>query len=142
MLTYSDNAAFWVFNRVAHFKYLFYNRIIGDIQKVQKELEDSYIQATATLEAGLKDCDLADASIKERLTRFSNEAGAKTVKRWKELDNYLLVKYLDSNIKQEDENGFKTNGYGYPARPMQPGYPDSWKKRVSEETREQFVRPE
>ena len=39
MLTYSDNAAFWVFNRLAHFKYLYYNRVIGDIQAVQNELE-------------------------------------------------------------------------------------------------------
>ncbi|MBR4867642.1 MAG: Trk system potassium transporter TrkA, partial [Clostridia bacterium] len=39
MLTYSDNAAFWVFNRLAHFKYLFYNRVIGDIQAVQNALE-------------------------------------------------------------------------------------------------------
>ena len=42
MLTYSDNAAFWVFNRLAHFKYLFYNRVIGDIQAVQNELESGY----------------------------------------------------------------------------------------------------
>ena len=38
------------------------------------------------------------------LTYFSNQAGHNTVRRWKELDNYLLVKYLDSNVKQE-ENG-------------------------------------
>ena len=142
MLTYSDNAAFWVFNRLAHFKYLFYDRVIGDIQKVQKELEDGYIKSTAELEAGLKDCDLADAPLRERLTQFSSEAGAKTVKRWKELDNYLLVKYLDSNVKQEDEKGFKRNGYGYPARPAQPGYPDAWKKQVIEETGDRFERPE
>lgn len=142
ILTYSDNAAFWVFNRVAHFKYLFYSRVIGDIQKVQKELEEGYIKSTATFEAGMKDCDMADEAIIERLTQFSSDAGANTVKRWKELDNYLLVKYLDSNIKQEDENGFKTNGYGYPVRPMRPGYPDSWKKSVVDETGDRFERPE
>ena len=33
MLTYKDDAAFWVFNRVAHFKYLFYDRVMVDILK-------------------------------------------------------------------------------------------------------------
>jgi len=76
------------------------------------------------------------------LTYFSNQAGHQTVARWKELSNYLLVKYLDSNVKQEENGEFKRNGYGYPARPKQPGYPDSWKKAVIEQTGDQFRRPE
>ena len=60
--------------------------------------------------------------------------------RWKELDNYLLVKYMDSNIKQEENGVFKRNGYGYPAKPKQPGYPDSWKKAVIDATGERFRR--
>ena len=142
MLTYSDNAAFWVFNRLAHFKYLFYNRMIGDIQKVQNELETSYQEQ-------VKDIDnLAVNLLKEGnnneaiklLTDFDKDVAANTVKRWKELDNYLLVKYLDSNVKQEENGEFKTNGHGYPAKPKQPGYPDSWKKKVIEETGDKFVR--
>ena len=58
------------------------------------------------------------------------------------MDNYLLVKYMDSNIKQEENGVFKRNGYGYPAKPMQPGYPDSWKKSVIEQTGDRFRRPE
>jgi hypothetical protein len=46
-----------------------------------------------------------------------------------------LVKYLDSNIKQEENGRFIDNGHGYPARPKQAGYPDSWKKRVVEESK-------
>ncbi len=143
MLTYSDNAAFWVFNRLAHFKYLFYNRVIGDIQAVQNALESTYQEQTnyADNEALNLYTENPEKAI-AYLTDFSNKAGRNTVARWKELDNYLLVKYLDSNVKQEENGEFKRNGYGYPARPQQVGYPDSWKKRVSEETGEQFVRPE
>ena len=62
--------------------------------------------------------------------------------RWKELSNYLLVKYLDSNVKQVDENGkFLRNPFGYPLKPKQPGYPDSWKKQVIDETGDRFARP-
>ena len=143
MLTYSDNAAFWVFNRLAHFKYLFYDRVIDDIQKVQNELEKGYQEQVK--EADQLALSLYDQDPKQAipfLTYFSNQAGHRTVARWKELDNYLLVKYLDSNVKQEENGEFKRNGYGYPARPTQPGYPDSWKKAVIEQTGDRFQRPE
>ena len=142
MLTYSENAAFWVFNRLAHFKYLFYNRVIGDIQAVQNELESGYQEQVnyadnQALSLFAQDPQKAIAY----LTDFSNQAGHNTVATWKELDNYLLVKYLDSNIKQEENGQFKRNDYGYPARPKQPGYPDSWKKAVIEQTGDRFRRP-
>ena len=142
ILTYSDDAAFWVFNRLAHFKYLFYNRVIDDIEAVQHELEDKYQeqvkgvdnQAVMMIKNGKTDEAVA------MLTDFAAKSGANTVRRWKELDNYLLVKYLDSNVKQEENGEFKRNGHGYPAKPQQPGYPDSWKKQVIEETGDRFKR--
>lgn len=141
-MTYSDDAAFWVFNRLAHFKYLFYNRVIDDIQAVQYELENKYQeqvkgvdnQAVMMIKNGKTDEAVA------MLTDFAAKSGANTVRRWKELDNYLLVKYLDSNVKQEENGEFKRNGHGYPAKPQQPGYPDSWKKQVIEETGDRFKR--
>lgn len=142
MLTYSETAAFWVFNRLAHFKYLYYNRVIGDIQKLQNELESSYQQVVALSDA--KALEIYDENPQEaiaRLTDFSNWAGHYTVEKWRNLSNYLLVKYLDSNVKQVDEEGhFLRNPYGYPLKPQQPGYPDSWKKQVIEGTGERFER--
>ena len=141
MLTYSDNAAFWVFNRVAHFKYLYYNRVIGDIQQKQSELENGYQELIPQVDASALKLYAKDPEQTIRhLTDFCRQAGANTVARWKELDNYLLVKYLDSNIKQEENGKFKRNGYGYPAKPQQPGYPDSWKKAVIEATGDRFER--
>ena len=142
MLTYSDNAAFWVFNRLAHFKYLYYNRVIGDIQNVQDELENGYQEQVKNSDQ--KALTLYAQDPKEAiayLTDFSTQAGHNTVARWKELSNYLLVKYLDSNVKQVDENGqFLRNPYGYPLKPKQPGYPDSWKKQVIDATGDRFER--
>ena len=142
MLTYSDNAAFWVFNRLAHFKYLYYNRVIDDIQSVQNELETVYQeQVNYADNQALNLLTESPAKAIAYLTDFSNQAGHNTVARWKELSNYLLVKYLDSNVKQVDENGqFLRNPYGYPLKPKQPGYPDSWKKAVIEGTGERFER--
>ena len=142
MLTYSDNAAFWVFNRLAHFKYLYYNRVIGDIQKKQQELEDGYQeQVNHADEQALSLFANDPGQAIDYLTDFSNQAGRNTVEQWRNLSNYLLVKYLDSNVKQVDENGeFLRNPYGYPLKPKQPGYPDSWKKAVIEGTGDRFER--
>ena len=143
MLTYSENAAFWVFNRLAHFKYLFYNRVIGDIQAVQSELESGYQEQVNYVDNEALNLYTENPhKAIAYLTDFSNQAGHNTVATWKELDNYLLVKYLDSNVKQEENGEFKRNGYGYPVKPMQPGYPDSWKKAVIDGTGERFRRPE
>ena len=142
MLTYSDNAAFWVFNRLAHFKYLFYNRVIGDIQKVQNELETSYQEQVKEIDSQAVDMikNGGEMEAVAFLTDFAVKFAANTVYRWKQLDNYLLVKYLDSNVKQEENGEFKRNGHGYPAKPKQPGYPDSWKKSVIEDTGDKFIR--
>jgi Dipeptidase len=142
MLNYSENAAFWVFNRLAHFKYLFYNRVIGDIKKVQNELETSYQQQVKAIDKeALSQFSENPKQAIISLTDFSEKAAQNTVSRWKELDNFLLVKYLDSNVKQEENGIFKENGYGYPAKPQQVGYPDSWKKKVIEENRDRFKLP-
>ena len=142
MLTYSDNAAFWVFNRLAHFKYLFYNRVIGDIQKVQNELETGYQEEVKEIDNQAVDMinNGGEMEAVALLTDFAAKSAANTVNRWKQLDNYLLVKYLDSNIKQEENGEFLRNGHGYPAKPKQPGYPDSWKKKVIEDTGNRFER--
>ena len=142
MLTYSETAAFWVFNRLAHFKYLYYNRVIGDIQKLQNELESGYQQVVAISDTKALEIYYDDPQEAiRRLTDFSNWAGHYTVEKWRDLSNYLLVKYLDSNVKQVDEEGhFLRNPYGYPLKPSQPGYPDSWKKQLIEETGDRFER--
>ena len=53
--------------------------------------------------------------------------------RWQDLDKYLLVKYIDGNIKRQNEDGsFETNGYDdhIPAYPIWEDYSDKWKENV------------
>jgi starvation-inducible outer membrane lipoprotein len=61
------------------------------------------------------------------------KTGNATVKRWKELGEYLLVKYIDGNIKKEKDGKFETNPYGIPVMPSQPGYPEWWLKEIAKE---------
>ena len=66
---------------------------------------------------------------------------AATVARWEELFRYLLVKYIDGNVKKERDGRFDRNEWGFPKAPDHPGYPESWKRRVVEETGEKLLQP-
>jgi dipeptidase len=135
MLTYSDNAAFWTFNMVANFCYLRYNVMMEDVKKVQKQLEDQYIDNTpkvdeAALDLYKKKPDLAV----NYLTDYSVNSGNHTFNQWKNLEHFLLVKYIDGNIKKEKDGKFLTNGHNLPVAPSQPGYPEWYRKKIVEDT--------
>jgi dipeptidase len=142
ILDYKNDAAFWVFNRVAHFAYLFYNRVMPDLHKVQSELETKFAQYTPGVDAAaLKLWETDQQLAREFLTDYSVSMGEQTVKRWKELGEFLLVKYLDGNRKQEENGRLLRNPWGYPQPPSFPGYPDKWKEEVIRDTGDRFVYP-
>jgi len=137
MLTYSDDAAFWIFNRVAHFKYLFYNRVQPEIEMLQGELEKKFAAYIPVIDAAALTLYKQDSILgREFLTDFSDNMASITLSHWTELSNFLLVKFLDGNVKQEKNGELLRNPYGYPMSPKFPGYPDSWKKQVVDDNGE------
>jgi len=143
MLTYSPSSAFWVFNRVANFAYLRYDLIMQDVKKVQSELESKFAAYTPAVDAAaIKLWETNPKLANEFLTDYSVNTANSTVQRWQELCNWLLVKYIDGNIKKETDGRFTRNPWGFPVSPSQPGYPDSWKKTVIDDTGDKLLVPE
>jgi dipeptidase len=139
ILTYKDDAAFWVFNRVAHFKYLFYDRVMVDIKKHQSKLENQFADYQAAIDkAALELYEKEPQLAKEFLTDYSCSMADYVVEYWNELGNFLLVKYLDGNVKHEIDGKFERNPWGYPKSPMFPGYSQEWKRIVVQETDDKF----
>ncbi len=135
ILTYSDKSAFWTFNFVANFCYLRYNIMIEDVKKTQLSLENQYIENTSiTDEKALALFKIKPKKAIAFLTDYSVKMGDNTFYKWKELGNYLLVKYIDGNIKKEKDGKFLKNGYTQSAAPSQPGYPEWWSKKIVEQT--------
>ncbi len=140
MLTYKDDAAFWVFNRVAHFKYLFYDRVMPEIAKHQSELENKFATYQPEIDAAALDLYKKDPAIaRQFLTDYSCNMANYVVDYWSEFGNFLLVKYLDGNVKHEKDGEFLENQWGYPKSPMFPGYSEEWKKNVVEKTGDKFL---
>ena len=49
---------------------------------------------------------------------------------WTKLDEYLLVKYIDGNVKKEEDGKFKTTQYGGSASPNMPPYPQWFYRQI------------
>ena len=132
LLHFSPTSAFWTFSMVSNWAYTKYNYMIKDIRPVQQELESKYIAQT-TGEVDKKAAELYKKDKKaavKYLTDYSVNTGQATVKRWQEMYQYLLVKYIDGNVKKEKDGKFETNPYGVPVMPSQPGYPEWWLKEI------------
>ena len=73
--------------------------------------------------------------VRAYLTTFSVDNAQKIFEKWVALEQLLLVKYIDGNVKAQNEDGsFVTNEHTdrIPAKISQPGYTDTWKAVVAE----------
>jgi dipeptidase len=142
MLEYSPTSAFWLFNRVAQFAYLRYNLLAPEVQKAAAEHELGAMKIIPTVDAeALRIYKTKPAEVKKYLTEWSNKFADRMFKKWTELDQYLLVKYIDGNVKRQNPDGsFQDNGAGknIPANPIQPGYSEHWKRKVAEDAGERL----
>ena len=135
MLTYSETSAFWTFNMVTNFTYLRFVDMIKDVQKVQSGLENKYVSYVPLID---KAAETLYNSNKEQarkfLTEYSvNEANNMT-EEWKKLGHYLLVKYIDGNIKREKDGQFERTETGLAPSPIFAGYPEWWLKAIVKNT--------
>ncbi|MBN1463923.1 MAG: C69 family dipeptidase [Paludibacteraceae bacterium] len=133
MLTYSPTSAFWTFNKVTNFAYLRWSYMYKDITKVQSELENKFVAEIATVDAKAKELLATDrdAAIKY-LTEYSCKTADATKERYDRLFEFLLVKYIDGNIKKETNGVFERTADGVAVFPDQPGYDENWKRNVVE----------
>jgi dipeptidase len=140
LLTYSPTSAFWTFNKVSNFAYLRYSDMIQDIQKVQKELEDNFERFVPLIDQAAKEIykDYGPDEARRFLNIYSvNEANHVTA-RWEKLWQYLLIKYLDGNIKREKDGQFERTETGMPPYPIFPEYPEWWYRVIIENTGDHF----
>ena len=132
MSRYSETAAFWLFNRVANFCYLRYDAMIKDVVKVQRELETDFVGDEASHAKRWANEDNERRLVGE-LNRFSNQQAEKMMRRWKELDQMLLMKYIDGNIKHEKDGKIETTETGVVRGPQQPPYPAWFYRQIVED---------
>lgn len=137
MLTLSWDAMFWVNNYVANQAYNRYSQMIPDIRKVQGNLENAISLEVADAEkaiSGMKNSE-AEKYLQEISARWSETV----TKEYKKLGDRLFVKFMDGNIKPEDENGnFARTPEGMPASPKFGGYNQEYFDNIVSRTGDHF----
>jgi len=133
MMTYSADAAFWVFNEVTNFVYSRASVMTPELQAKQQELERKYMSETAEIDA--RAAELFNSTAKgaakkgsELITGYSVTAGDNTVKEWRELYKHLFTKYMDGNIKTR--RPLPADHKYIAPEVKQPGYPQEWLMRI------------
>lgn len=128
LYTLSWDAAFWVTNYVANQTYQRYSLMIDDVRKAQTAIEDSIAIDVNLLEREVGAFEPQVAC--ELLQDLSHIWSKKYVTRYKQLGDYLLVKYLDGNIKKEKNGEFERTPEGMPAYPKFPGYDKKYYRSI------------
>ncbi len=154
MLTYSPTASFWINNRVANACYKMYNIMaptvraeidkwenyqLENIVKIDSTALALYDKALETPRMQISHNDeekkVVDpySEVKSYLTDYTVNSAQEIFTKWTELEIFLLLKYMDGNVKVQNEDGsFKTNGYSdhIPTWVENYDYTDKWKEAV------------
>ena len=131
MTEFSWTSAFWMHNWVANMAYHKYSFMIEDIRKVQQELENGYQDILPAIDKAASDLYAKNPEeAKKFLTWFSSSNSDAATERWKKLGEYLIVKYIDGNVKKEKNGSFLRNEYGMPAYPDFPGYDEDFYRSI------------
>ena len=157
MITYSPTSAFWMTNRVANACYRAYNIMFPTVDAAidawEAEMAEAVLKADeealqlykAAQEKPRKKIKRNDrcrkttdpySSVREYLTAFSVDNAQKIFDKWVTLEELLLVKFIDGNVKAQNEDGsFVTNEHTdcIPAKISQPGYTDKWKEMTAKD---------
>ena len=81
--------------------------------------------------------------INKYLTKYTVETAQRQFESWKKLEELLLVKYMDGNVKDQNPDGsFITSETSdrMPAKIGWPGYTDLWKRSVAASDKGEFLK--
>ena len=124
------NANFWVNNYVANQAYNRYSLMIPDIRRVQSELENAIAEDVRVAYEQIP--EFADAEIRASLTQDLADIWAeRATTAYKQLGDFLFVKFMDGNRKKVDENNrFMRSETGMPLYPAFPGYDERYFRSI------------
>ena len=139
MLHYSPSSSFWLCNRVAQACYKMYNQMEPVVRAKADEFEQHQMfEAGPAMDAQLSALVAKGKTRKaiKAMTGYTVNAAQEQFEAWKALEELLLVKFIDGNVKaQEADGSFKHSKYhsGTPDGLTQPGYTEAWKRAAARE---------
>lgn len=136
LLHYSSTAAFWVANRVANSCYRMYDCMEPYVRERVDAFENEQMDLAVPAEDALLTELVSKGAVKRavrQMTKYSVTTAQKQFDEWVKLEEMLMVKFIDGNVKAQDaQGGFKHSEYhvGSPDDLAQPGYTDRFKRAI------------
>ena len=139
MLTYSPTSTFWMCNRVTNACYKMYNQMAPYVRERVDAFENEQMNSAVPandaklLQLYGKGGKSAVRKVRKALTEYTVNTAQTQFAAWTKLEETLLVKFIDGNVKAQDENGNFLHSEDYEGLPIhitQPGYTDKWKEAV------------
>jgi dipeptidase len=116
---FSWDSAWWAFNLVSNYACLKYSYMVPEIQAVQHDLESRFIALQPSVDKTALELSETDPELMIRyLTDYSVTQAEMVAERWRQLGAYLITKYNDGYIKDEE------------GEPQDAGYPEAWLREV------------
>lgn len=141
-VTFSWKSSFWVCNWVANMVYPRYSQMFGSLEKVRNELEDAYFANQERIEKrAMAYYEQSPEEAAKFLTRYTIETAQGMHSRWRELGEWLIVKYNDMVIHPDKDGKFLRSQYGLGATPVRPGYSDNFKRHIKNHTNGRYEMP-
>ena len=155
MVKYSPTSAFWMCNRVANACYKAYDIMAPTVREEIDRWENSRMDSISVTDNAalelynaalsrppkkIRRNDIAKkgvdpyVDVRKYLTDATLSAADEIFKRWTALEELLLVKFIDGNVKAQNPDGsFVTNPYtdNIPDKIQWIGYNEVWKRTVA-----------
>ena len=160
LLTYSPTSSFWINNRISNACYKMYNIMAPTVREKIDEFEKNqmfkavrtadstalmmYNEEVIKIQKKMKKAERRSsvmfskdpyAKVRKYLTKYTVNTAQDIFNQWVSLEQLLLVKYIDGNVKAQNPDGsFRHTEHspGIPDGLTQPGYTDIWKHGVAE----------
>ena len=141
-VTFSMNNAYWVCNWVSNMVYPRYSLMFPSLKQVRDSLEQNYFANQKEIESKALELYSSDrAEALKFLNNYSNKKAQQMLSRWKDLAFCLIVKYNDMIVKPDANGQFQRTPEGLGANVSRPGFPESFRKRLVEETGSKYEYP-
>lgn len=143
LLHYSARSQFWINNRVTNACYRMYDRmepvVRAEADRFENEMMGNIAAQDEILVRGLGHSKgllgkMAKRRVARKATKWCCKVAQDQFSKWVGLEEMLTVKFIDGNVKAQNEDGsFKSSQYdaGTPDGLSQPGYTEVWKRAVA-----------
>ena len=140
---FSWDNAYWIYNWVANMVYPRYSLMFGDLREQRDMLERTYVTMQPGFEqVAVRLYDSDRDALRELLNSYTNATAQNALESWKELAEYLIVRYNDNVIKEVKDGKFVLNENGRCNSFTRPAYDKQFIEQVISLTGDRYVMPE